>query len=245
MPPILIRIDDYLLSDVGRMFLHTYHYQQRPLASPCPGVWYAEIQSEHTQDLLAISVADRLTYRERLLQYGVEGLANHPSVWTGSYSAYAPHHPLPTVAHAQILAQDLQNRHYLRSWYIPDTLIAQAATLEGAVIINQAAELFYHWIDEQQYRVRRNPDWIRQVEAEQLVKVSRATIAGAVATGVLDTWLDMDEPNPRRRLRVRRSQVLERWGKEQIAAVRHIPRLRRVIEDNHHNNDEDISPSEV
>lgn len=212
---IKIRVAD--LDAAGQQLLDTARQQSSHLTTilqPRGGLLYAEINNEDTDDIIKIRVESLLTYAERAREFGIQGLERHPRVWSGKDGPQG--HPIPNEEYLQNIEQFYGPERVggmTPYWYIPEHLVRQARSVpdEGARIINQAGEELRQWLDAGKFCVWRDPDWISQTEAAELAQVPTTTLRNAVRDGRLSTWEDPDEPNPQRRTRVRKSEVLKRW----------------------------------
>jgi hypothetical protein len=196
MPSVTIKIRADSLDNGGRRLLSMIRQQNRHLAallSLRSGIIYAEVSHAAADDILRVVVDDVRGPAEQVCHFGRDGQHGAP-------------------------AQTLTTR---RVWLLPEALLRHAAAQpdEGAQIINLAAAALRDWCAEEGCAPWRDPDWITQSAAANLVGVPDSTIAGAVHTGKLATWDDPDEANPQRRTRVRQSDVLTRWARANATAI--------------------------
>lgn len=199
MKSVIIKIREADLNENGRRLLDIVRQQNRHLAAtltPRNGIIYAELNNEDTDDILRVSVDDQLGHAERARRFGRAG--------------YSPASAEQQEAMFGMRAMAPATR---RLWFVPKSLIKRAANEEGATIVNLAGEALRGWCDEGGFTPWRDPDWISQSAAAEAAGVPASTINNAVRTGKLATWDDPDEPNPQRRTRVRRSEVMARWAK--------------------------------
>lgn len=199
MKSVIIKIREADLNDNGRRLLALARHQDRHLAAilaPRDGVIYAELNDEDTDDILRVRVDDQLGHAERARRFGRAGRS--PASVEQQEAMFGAHAMTPATR---------------RTWFVPGPLIARARREPdaGAAIINDAGAALGAWCEEGGFTPWRDPDWISQTEAAQLAGVSAAAVRNAVADGRLSRWEDPDEPNPQRRTRVRRSEVLTRW----------------------------------
>ena len=202
MRNVIVKIVESDLNADGRWFLDIIRHQNNHLASLLQsrnGLIYAEINDEDVDDILYVTVDDTLNYTERARRFsGVE---------------------VGSVEDSTVQARERMFGMYAMTvvvrqrWLIPDPLIRRARQnpIDGAAIINAAADALRRWCAEGGFVVWRNPDWISQTEAASVAGVPLHTIRNAVRDGRISTWDDPDEPNPQRQTRVRRSEVLKRW----------------------------------
>lgn len=223
MRSIIVKIREAELNEDGQWLLATARHQSAHLAAilqPRSGLIYAEINNEDTDDIIVIRVESKLSYAERARTFGIQGMERHPRCWNGKLGPQG--WPIPTEEHLATLEAFYGADHQggmTSRWYVPEPLVrrAQATPDDGARIINEAGSHLHQWLDAGQFQTWRDPDWMGQSDVAEAVGLSATTIRNAVRDGRLATWDDPTEPNPQRRTRVRRSEVLRRWQTEQNA----------------------------
>lgn len=209
---ITIQVAD--LNDAGRWLLDVIRQQRPRLAAalqPQDGLIVVEIGDEDAEDQLSVRLESLLPYDERVRRYGIRDLPRRRAVWSGELSPQG--WPIPTEGYVRNLQALLGEEVQFSTWLVPKPLVqhARVAPDQGAEIINLAGEELRAWLEEGQFRIWRDPDWISLPEATQLVNASLAMLRNAVRAGRLRSWDDPDEPDPQRRTQVRESQVRRRW----------------------------------